>query len=271
MERLTSRIVVFQTTEGYLRSQQFNGDRKELKAMGQANPDCKINWEKAVAILDAHTCHTEEQFREAICELEQRFGYNYEGVTELTEEQFQNLTPDELWLCADGCVPRLHTRWGMDVVDIIEDVIDEVFPHSELCVLVADQFDSHVYGVINKPCAVISAKDVDGRWATWFTVIPNFRDTSREPYFECAIEGDEPEECRIRLNETIPGITPEQCIELFKSIVTACGCLDKSIAKQAMQTFIDSYDWEAIAHVQDAYKDPRYAWSVEKLKEGEHK
>lgn len=254
MERLTSRIVAFQMAEGYLCSQQFNGDRKELKAMGQANPDCKINWEEAVAILDAHTCHTEEQFHEAICELEQRFGYNYECMTELTEEQFQDLTPDELWLCADGCVPRLHTRWGMDVVDIIEDAIDAVFPNSEFRVHVADQFKSIVYGVVCRPCAVISAKNVDGHWTTWFTVAPNFGD-HREPYFI----GDNTDQCCIWLNETIPGITPEQCIELFEGIVTACGCLDKGIAKQAMRDFIDPEDWQGIANVQDAYQDPRYA------------
>lgn len=101
----------------------------------------------------------------------------------------------------------------------------------------------------------LCAKNTDRRWENW--IIYNSSDNS------IVLIGNT-DQCNFWFCDTRPDLTPEKLIDFTKDLNKI---LDKLGYEVSLKTLIDPEDWQEIAHIHDAYDDPRYSVNIEEEEE----
>ena len=93
----------------------------------------------------------------------------------------------------------------------------------------------------------LCAKNTDRRWADW--IIYNSKDNS------IVLIGNT-DQCNFWFCDTRPDLTPERLIDFTADLNKI---LEKLGDEVKLKTLVDPEDWQEIAHIHDAYDDPRYS------------
>ncbi len=107
----------------------------------------------------------------------------------------------------------------------------------------------------NKSGISLCAKNTDSKWEDW--IIYNSIDNS-------IILIGNTDQCNFWFCNTRPDITPDILINFTADLNKI---MDKIGYEVEMRKLIDPEDWQEIAHICDAYDDPRYSGSIEEEEE----
>lgn len=107
----------------------------------------------------------------------------------------------------------------------------------------------------NKSGISLCAKNTDRKWEDW--IIYNSIDNS-------IILIGNTDQCNFWFCNTRPDITPDILINFTADLNKI---MDKIGYEVEMKKLIDPEDWQEIAHIRDAYDDPRYSGSIEEEEE----
>lgn len=230
-KEMTRRVMVFKIGDVYLVSQEFNGDRSEAEYFF-GHTGIKCDWPEVVELFEG--VETPEEFREAVGKAEELYGYERLPL----EAESELPVAEQVWVMSHGNL-ILKTRYGEPLVEWVTEAVEQ-FGFKGL--------------YANEESVDIRAKNTDGRWRTWFTLMPDFKGVLK-------ISGGGTDTLNIWLHETRPDMTPERCIEFFEEISRTLGLFGED--KLVPSDLIDPEDWQEIAGVHDAYEDERYTGKKE--------
>lgn len=233
---MTKRYIAFQLGDKFLVSQDFNGDfdeAAEIRANTGFNVGCGLlpTWKAVLSAVDGADRLDPTCWDSLIQEIELMFGYDeHQPLKELTKEQFQDFVKSagEVWMQNERGILTLHYRNGMTIPEAIKDVVEECFGFK---VLLSPYSADYV---------IIMAKNTDGKWVSWFTVLPNH--SGREPLFR----GFNTDHANIWLSETRPDMTEARCHAFFDAIEHELGVLKEEKDPNLIPAFIDPEDWQTI-------------------------
>lgn len=223
---MTRRMIVFREGDTYYVSQDFNGDREEAEHGAETGSSIKPDWFEIPPMFDG--VETLESFKCVVQAVEAL--YRYDAMPVVARSELPK--SDEAWLMSHGTL-ILAARYGKSMVECLAKVAQE-------------------YGFKTKcdsESIQIRAKDTDGHWCNWFTIIPDSKGT-------CKIIGNNTDQADIWLHETRPDLTPERCVEFFETISRTLGLYGDN--RILPTEWIDPEDWQCIACIHDAYSDERY-------------
>lgn len=101
----------------------------------------------------------------------------------------------------------------------------------------------------------LCAKNTDRRWENW--IIYDSKENS------ISLIGNT-DQCNFWFCNTRPDLTPDKLIEFTADLNTIINKIGYDVA---LKTLIDPEDWQEIAHIHDAYDDPRYSGDIEQEEE----
>lgn len=224
---MTRRVIVFREGTKFYASQEFNGDRAEMKRFNPSGCSIKTDWADVLPMFDGVV--SLGQFRDVVRDVEDLYGYHPVSV----EAEQELPVAEETWLMSHGIL-LVAARYGASMVECLTDIAKEY------------GFKATVDG---DHAITFQAKATNGRWVDWFTIIPDL-DGVRH------IKGNNTDQLNIWLGDTRPDMTPERCIKFFEEINHTLGLFGDNKIKPS--EWIDPEDWQVIANVHDAYTDARY-------------
>lgn len=216
---MTRRILAFKNGNRYLISQEFNGDREEMLLRGETDPSCSIRWLQA--IKDMGPCLSACSFASSLKVLENKYGYEHVDPTPLSEEQFNACQEEELWLIDETGLPHLHARYGLSIPDAILHDIEALSLPLQTCPCQGVQ--GNQVGSVQKDGIRIFARDNDGNWFPWFSVIPNYNGQELLFVGACASQAD--------LDKG--WMSKENLTNLFRAIYHAAGADETDMEEMA--------------------------------------
>ncbi len=224
---MTRRVIAYRSGSHFYVSQEFNGDRAEMRQFNPKGCRIKTDWVDIPPMFDGVT--TLEQFKDTVRRVETLYGYKAVPV----EAEHDLPVTEEVWMLSCGAL-LVETRYGSSMVECLAEVAKE---YGFKTVRDGD------YSI------TFRAKSTDGHWVSWFTIIPSLKGARH-------IKGNNTDQANIWLGETRPDMTPERCIAFFEEINHTLGLFGEDRVEPS--EWIDPEDWQIIANVHDAYTDARY-------------
>lgn len=103
---MTRRYLIYKTAEGFLVSQEFNGDKDEAQEF-HLSGRIRLRWEEVVGLFNA-VPDSSQGFRDALKRVEDGFGY------ENLSPELMDAPPEgyEIWQFAGGKLQRVTGSYG---------------------------------------------------------------------------------------------------------------------------------------------------------------